>query len=279
MSSFINFCEKKSIKLKINELNELENQMNKYYLSNKINIYKLNQIQEINSKYLLTIKKQNILKFKLLLTTMFNKHYCIFIFEQNNQSYYFNIKFRFNEVLFCGTLFDGEMVKNEKGCWVYYISDLLYYKEKYLHEQKFSYKLKVLYNILKDEYTYDSFFNVCHIQIKSYFLFNHLHFITDDCDIQFIPEYSNQKTFETSIKFNKDNIKVFVENQIKHFTIQKTNTPEVYNLLDSNNQFDSIACINSLKISLFIRKLLLNEKSVQIKCKYNTFFKSWIPII
>jgi len=279
MSSFINFCEKKSIKLKNHEINEINNQMNKYYLSNKINIYTLNNINEINSKYLLTIKKQNTMKFKLLLTTMFNKHYSIFIFEQDNKSYYFNIKFRFNEQLYRGTLFDGEMVKNEKGCWVYYISDLLFYKEDYLYEQKFSYKLKTLYNILKDEYTYDSFFNVCHIQIKSFFLFNHLHFITDDCDIQFIPEYHNQKTFETSIKFNKDNIKVFLENQIKLFTIKKTHTPEVYNLLDSNDQFDSIACINSLKISLFIRNLLVNKNSVQIKCKYNTFFKSWIPIM
>jgi len=279
MTSFINFCEKKSIKLKIREINEIDNQMNKFYLTKKINIYKLNNIGEINSKYLLTIKKKNVLKFKLLLTTIFNKHYSIFIIEQDDNIYYFNIKFRFNEELYNGTLFDGEMVKNEKGCWVYYISDLLYYKSNFFYEQKFSYKLKTLYNILKDDYTYDSFFNVCHIQIKSYFLFNHLHFITNDCNIQFIPEYHNQKTFETSIKFNKDDIEVFIENQIKDFIIQKTNTPEVYNLLDSNNQFDSIACINSLKISLFIRKLLLNKNSVQIKCKYNGFFKSWIPII
>ena len=279
MSSFINFCEKKSIKLNSTEIKEIDQQLHKYYSSNENNIYKLNNIQEINSKYLLTIIKKNTFRFKLLLTKMFNKHYCIFIFHQNNSLFYFNIKFRFNEELYNGTLFDGEMVKNKKGCWVYYISDLLYYKEKYMQDQKFSYKLKTLSIILKDEYTYDSFFNVCHIQIKSYFLFNHLHFITSDCDIMFVPEYFNNKFFTTSIKFNINTQKQFLDNQIKDFVIQKTNTPEVYKLLNSNNNFDSIACINSLKISLFIRKLLKNNNNVQIKCKYNSFFKSWIPII
>ena len=279
MSSFINFCEKKSIKLKSFEINEIDHQLHKYYSSIENNIYKLNNIQEINSKYLLTIIKKNTYKFKLLLTKIFNKNYCIFIFQQNKNIYYFNIKFRFNEELYNGTLFNGEMIKNKKGCWVYYISDLIYYKTKFMQDQKFSYKLKTLSIILKDEYTYDSFFNVCHIQIKSYFLFNHLHFITSDCDIMFVPEYNNKNYFSTTIKFNKNNDKIFLENQIKEFIIQKTNTVEVYNLLNLNNEFDSIACINSLKISLFIRKLLKNNNNIKIKCKYNTFFKSWIPII
>ena len=113
MTSFINFCEKKSIKLKSFEIKEIDQQLHKYYSSNENNIYKLNNIQEINSKYLLTISKKNILKFKLLLTKMFNKNYCIFIFQQNNNLYYFNIKFRFNELLYNGTLFNGEMVKNK----------------------------------------------------------------------------------------------------------------------------------------------------------------------
>jgi len=279
MSSFINFCEKKSIKLKTHEINEIDHQLHKYYYSNENNIYKLNNIQEINSQYLLTISKKNILKFKLLLTKMFNKNYCIFIFQQNNNLYYFNIKFRFNELLYNGTLFNGEMVKNKKGCWVYYISDLIYYKGDYIYEQKFSYKLRTISVILKDEYTYDSFFNVCHIQIKSYFLFNHLHFITSNCDILFIPEYHNQKIFFTSIELNHNKKKKYIENQIEDFIIQKTNTVEVYNLLNLNNEFISIACINSLKISLFIRKLLKNNNNLKIQCKYNSFFKSWIPII
>ena len=95
----------------------------------------------------------------------------------------------------------------------------------------------------------------------------------------FVPEYNNNNYFSTTIKFNKNNEKIFIENQIKEFIIQKTNTVEVYNLLNLNNEFDSITCINSLKISLFIRKLLKNNNNVKIKCKYNTFFKSWIPII
>ena len=53
MSSFINFCEKKSIKLKSFEIKEIDHQLYKYYSSNENNIYKLNNIREINSKYLL----------------------------------------------------------------------------------------------------------------------------------------------------------------------------------------------------------------------------------
>ena len=39
-------------------------------------------------------------------------------------------KFKFNEELFSGTLFDGELVKNSSGEWIFFIDDILIIREK-----------------------------------------------------------------------------------------------------------------------------------------------------
>jgi hypothetical protein len=153
----------------------------------------------------------------------------------------------------------------------------LYYKGSYLQEEKFSKKLKIISNILKDEYVYDSFFNVCHIQLKSYFLFNHLYFIKSNCNIIFIPEYSNDKYYQTLIKFPIDEKKNIRDNDIREFWIRKTEMVDIYNLYNMNKEFYNIACVPSLKLSLYLKKIVKND-DIKMKCRYNKFFESWIPI-
>ena len=141
-------------------------------------------------------------------------------------------------------------------------------------------RLKEISYLLKDLYTFDLYFNPCHIQLKSYFLFNHMHFLDKDCELIFIPEYSNMKYYKKQIIFPKTKKSLLKDGEIQEFIIKKTDKVEIYNLFTiEDDEYDGFACINSLKLSLYLRNIFKEEESKKMKCKYSIFFKSWIPII
>jgi len=57
--------------------------------------------------------------------------------------------------------------------------------------------------LLKNEYEFDDYMNVCHLQIKGFLLFNHLQFIKKDCKLLFVPEYFNDKIYSCDIVLPK----------------------------------------------------------------------------
>jgi hypothetical protein len=278
---FFNFCSKKSVsmdkKLKDFVFYQLTEQ---YYFDHKP-IQKLNNINNISSKYLITINKKNKYSFLLFLTRFNNKNYSIFIYNFNGSLQFYSVKFSFHNELYNGTLMKGELIKNQKDCWIYYISDLIYYKNDYRYEYNLSHKLDILSKLLKSEYVFDDFMNVCHLQIKSYFLFNHLRFIKEDCEIIFIPEYNNQNIYSYNVILSKkQQISEIKNNESKEFIIKKTNTPDVYELYDINTKkFNSIACISKLKTSLYLKEKFKDNNQFITKTKYSEYFKSFIPII
>lgn len=272
---FYNFCEKKSILLSNEEIYSINNVYNKYFKYDNINCNELDDIKNITSNYLLSFNVKNSIKCKLLLIKINNIHYSIFIINNN----YYHVKFRFSEELYNGTLFIGELVKNDKKCWVFYITDLIYMKGTYIYNNSLKNRLKNIAYILKDLYTYDLYFNCCHLQLKSYFLFNHIYFLEKDCDLLFIPEYTNMKYYKKKIIFPKTEKSLLKDGEIRDFIIKKTNKVERYDLYNLDNKYDSFVCVNSLKLSLFLKNLFKNNNSKKMKCKYSIFFKSWIPII
>ena len=276
---FFNFCSKKSISMNKKLKDFIFYQLTQEYYFDHKPVKKLNNINDINPRYLITINKKNKYNFLLFLTRFNGKNYSIFIYNHNGRLHFYSVKFSFQDDLYNGTLMKGELIKNEKDCWIYYISDLIYYKNQYIYENNFSKKLDILSNLLKNEYIFDDFMNVCHLQIKSYFLFNHLRFIKKDCEISFIPEYNNQNIYNYNIILPKKEEILIKNNDIKDFIIKKTKTPDVYELYDINtNKFDSIACISKLKTSLYLKEKFKNNDKFITKTKYSTYFKSWIII-
>lgn len=275
-----NFCNKKSIILNNDIKNIIHNQLLHNYQYEQVNIEKLTNINNITSNYLLTIEKQNKYDFLLFLTTIKNNKYSVFIVNYNNQLYFYSVKFRFNHDLYTGTLFKGELAKNDKNCWIYFISNIIYYKNKYVYNTKLSNKIKIIANILKNEYLFDDYMNACHLQIKSYFLFNHIPFIKKNCRLILIPEHINDKQYFFDIKFPTIKPIVYQNNEQKKFKIKKTNVIDVYELYNiKTNIFDSIICISKLSTSIFLKKKFENINSFIIDVKYSTYFKSWIPAI
>jgi len=75
----------------------------------------------------------------------------------------------FKEDLFKNTLFDGEMVKKTDGKWTFLINDIIVYKGKYLEDSKLPDRLKLLYDLIENNYTPDSTMDVCEFKVKNYY--------------------------------------------------------------------------------------------------------------
>ena len=285
----IKFCNKKASTIDNNILLDVCKQLKfKYnFHFNKATYESLNRTNISNiieNPYLVSfdIKGHD---FILFLTTVRGKKYCLFIEKKTeNDIKIYSVKFRFDTDLYDGTIFQGKLTMNNKECWIFIISDIYCERSNTLTNQSFSKRLNRISTILKTKYKYDDFMNVCHIQVKSFFLYHHVEMIKKDSKkkLLFIPEYSNQ----TRYRYYLDESVKEVKNENKRdmvFEIRKTDLPDVYELwYYKNNKMvkNSIATISTMKTSLFVRKLFeSNKKHSYVLCKYRDTFniKGWIP--
>lgn len=66
----------------------------------------------------------------------------------------------------------------------------------------------------------------------------------------------------------------------KTFKVKKTNTPDIYDLMDNNNNIIGNACVPTMQISKYMRNLFINKNvvdTIEMKFKYSTIFNNWIP--
>ena len=274
---FINFCNKKSIVLDDNIKNQVFQQLTKKYLFQLKKIVKDNNIP--HPEFLVTINNKNKYNFLLFLTNINGKNYNIFVYNNNGKIHLFSVKFGFSQELYRGTLFQGELTQNEKKCWFFFITDLIFYMGNYYQLNKLSDKILLIGEILKEKYEYDEFINTCHLKLKSYFLFNHLQFIKNNCQLLFVSEYFEDYTYLIDIKIKKEKKEIIEDDIVKEFIIRKTEKLDVYELYDiKTNMFNSIACVNKLKTSMRLREEFRNKESFKIKTRYSQYFNSWIPI-
>lgn len=236
----------------------------------------------LHPNYLIKIEKTYKHDFFLFLTKIENKTYNIFVHKNN----FYSVDFHFDDDLYKGTILKGDMVKNKNDCWLFYINDIIFYKNNNrIHFDKLSTKLKVISNIIKEEYEHSDDINACVIKLDSFFTYDYIKFINKKCRIIFYPEYTfsrNQKTpryfFDINIETSKP-IKISDGTERK-FKIRKTDKIDVYELYDiRSNIFDSIACVNKLKTSMKLRKIFEKSNNITITTKYSEYFSSWVPVV
>ena len=121
----------------------------KYY--SFLNKKNLNSLK--NYKFFVLLKSFGK-NYVLFLTKIDEKNYCIFINKKNNVMNIVNIDF--DDELFNGTLFDGEIVKNTENKYIFLINDLPYYKGNSLITKNFDERNKILENTLKNNYRLDN---------------------------------------------------------------------------------------------------------------------------
>ena len=148
------FCGKNTIILSSSIRNEIKKKLN--------NIGTFN----ITSKYYSFLSKKNVNNLKdntysvslrsfgkafvLFIINLNNKNYCVFINKKNE---FMNVvQLKFHKDLYNGTLFDGEIVKNENDKWIFIINDIVYYKGNNLITDKFLNRQNILNNIFMNEF-------------------------------------------------------------------------------------------------------------------------------
>ena len=110
-------------------------------------------------------------KFVMFITNYKNKKYCLFINKKNETMTIVQLKFS-NEI-FDGSLFEGELVKNEDEKWIFLINDVMYYKGKNIVTNDFNKRQEIINDFLENEYEYDEnqgFF----LSKKKYYSFHYL---------------------------------------------------------------------------------------------------------
>ena len=119
----------------------------------------------LNKKNVNTLKENDFLvslstfgkKFVLFITKYNTKKYCIFINKKNEIMNVTQLKF--DDEIFNGTLFDGELVKNSNDKWIFIINDIAYYKGQNVITKSFLKRNEIIEHILKNEYQNDEVSN------------------------------------------------------------------------------------------------------------------------
>lgn len=79
------------------------------------------------------------------------------------------VKGLFDISLFDNTLLDGEMIKTFDKKWEMVFNDIISYKGQHLKNVDLSNRLKMIYNLLENDYTKDDVIDVCTYKVKIYY--------------------------------------------------------------------------------------------------------------
>lgn len=223
---------------------------------------------------------------------------CVMIDHKKMKGYEFPriviTPFRMDDSMYDGTLFKGELIKNNKNKWIFIVNDLLLYKNKSLVASPCIYRIKQMYEILNKYYKSDPWVEPCIIKIKCYYTYQEI----DRFISHHVPnvDFGTNGILCTSIDKYISSIYIPFEHgaveSIKPidsskpgppvFGIKKTRESGIYQLYCKKNggiTKHSIARIPNLKINMFLQKLCKNyDESYHVTCKYDYTFNKWIPI-
>ncbi len=260
------FCDKKAILLEKN-IN-----LHHYSYQPRYKFVELTEdnIQVLKEPHLVTLETNGI-PFTLFLISIQGKKYCIFYDEKNK--IFLSVKFRFSSELYKGTIFKGDIRKNENNLWFFYIHDITYYQGEICMKQ-LSDRISLIYDILKNQYKWDEYMNVCQIKIRSYFLYEHLEKVNNDI-VYFYPDKGN-KVYKWVQNSKTAKIKN-MNNEIILAELHKTDKPDVYQIY-YDSEYLGIALIRTLKLSRDLFKLFKNKEKYNVECKFNEKFEKWEPI-
>lgn len=261
------FCDKKAVFIDNREI-PLQN----YSYQPRYKFINLMQdnIDALKEPHLVTLETNGI-PFTLLLVTIKGKKYCIMYDEKNKQCV--SVKFRFAPELYKGTIFKGDLRKNQHNQWFFYIHDMTFYLGE-ICMKSMSVRIQLIYDILKNQYKWDEYMNVCQIKIRSYFLYEHLEKVKNEI-VYFYPDKGNKvyKWIQNSKQSKNKNIK----NEVIIAELHKTDKPDVYQVY-YDNEYLGNALIRSLKLSRDLFQLFKNHKKYNVQCKFNDKFQKWEPI-
>ena len=149
----------------------------------------------INSKSISYLSKQpHIISLKtgganyfLFLTKINGVNKCLFIDRKTKKGYtlprIITANFRFSDVLFDGTVLDGELVRDKKDNWMFLLSNIITYKGENV-SGNLATRYNKMYELLTKYYKEDPHFDICYLRVKKLFTYNDY----DKMMLQYIPK-------------------------------------------------------------------------------------------
>ena len=231
----------------------------------------------------------------LFLTKINGKNYCFYINKKTGDIVY--VRHRFKDEIFTGTIFDGEIIKDENNNWIFSITDIMVYKGNTQDKTTLIDRIEIMNNIISTEYKEDHNLDVARIEIKKYFEYEYL----NDLYNTFKPSLSYRCSgfiFKNIMCNDKYLLHIFEENRTKKaveesklntntssiiaFKINKTELPDIYELhcsKDGSLYKYGYAGVTTLAKSKYLIELF--EKSggtdIYVKCSFHQVFKKWMP--
>lgn len=230
----------------------------------------LNNISKEKNKYLITIKKKNLLPTFMFITELNNQSKSIIITE-NKDIYAINVSFSSNN--YNNTLFEGFLVQNDISLF-YYIDDIIYFQNKVPVVNLIN-RINLICSIIKNKIKNNNKHYI--ILHTGYFTYEHIPLIKKDC-ILLIKSIKENQTYYINYKIEKKYN--YFNGQIKKFKISKTDIIDVYTINDiKTNKKQGILSVIGLDTSKKMFNIFKIKKHSILKCKYSSYFKSWIPLV
>jgi hypothetical protein len=294
------FCDKEIDNVTNNDMKQyiLDNLYTKSglrYNSKYAKIYNENYKNNLNNAHLVCLKSIGSPYF-LFCTQINDVNYCFLIDKKIKDGYKFPkiflVHYRFNSEIFNGTLFEVELLRDNCNKWHLLIGDIYINKGEKLDTKQITERMNIVNNIFMNEYSNDSFCNICPIMIKKYFDYSDIDYIINDFipnlnyrvrGLYFIPLKS---TYAKILYFFNDNeykeINYRKKNKNISFRIIKSLKPDIYDLYLNNENKSSIikhsfASIPNIKTSKWIQELTSKKNDVNVECYLNKEFNKWVP--
>ena len=227
--------------------------------------------------YLVTIEKPNRIDAMLYLTKADNKMIAVFYVCGT----IYQVKFRFDASLYDETIFTGYLHENNNHKWIFYVTDILFKGNSALCQStEFIGRLKIISDILRNQYKTDCYLSVCDLKIAGYFIYNHIPLIKKNCSIILQSNRNPSKRLRVHLSVHQKTTKA---NQLKYWMVTKTNIKDVYHLYetlqdakDAKMQHMGVLTVSSNDMSKYLENLFINTNHQLLKCYFDVFFQNWV---
>ena len=259
----------------------------------QISISELQKNQNRQEKFISTVNFGGI-KVLLYLTRMDGINVCIYMDRLKRKMYITN--YRFEDEVFNGTLFTGELIQRNDNKHLFVIEDLVVHNNtNILKTHNIIQRLGIVKEILDTKYTEDINLDTYYFSIKNIYLY--------DKPEELVKYYTNCKEIVNSVigyiyfpsisyymgisyyflnlenEEEDEKEKLYDTDKEFCFSIKDSGHPEIYHLyLKNQKNAIGIARLPTLESSRFINELVYGqEKDIYVMCRFDKNFQKWIP--
>jgi len=278
----------------------ISNELKQYILTDMYNrcTIKFNDKYAIiyNKKFKNNFKNKHIICYKsygspylLYCTKVNNIPYSILIDKKINKGHslpkMFIANYKFDSDIYEGSLFECELVRDNKNNWFILIGDVYYLRNEIMKKNKnIIERVNFIYDMLENNYTQNDFTNICNIRVKKYYDIANYNDVFKNMKML---NYKVRGLYIIPININfanilyiytEDDIKCINKNKNINFKVTKGSKPEIYDIYlrapNGHQKIDNLY-IPDIKFSKYINDEFLGKDYIVMTCNYNETFEKW----